>query len=695
MGPDSVAKFIPPGSINFDLVVFDEASQIRVEEAIGAMGRAQGTVIVGDSRQMPPSSAFTSRAGLGEDDELSLEDFDAPIEEAESILEEAVEAGLPRELLAWHYRSRDEVLINFSNEKYYEGRLGSFPSPFLSRSGVGITYQRVDGQFLHSSKDVSGRTDANLDESAGGPIQTNPIEADAIVKEIQRRAHDPIESQYSMGVVTLNKGQAELIKKKLEKLKDPVIDDLMKDPLPSQSLLVLNLESVQGRERDVIILGTSFSNRAGTERMPLQFGPLTAKGGERRLNVAITRARRQVVIFSSFDPMQLKSARSLGMQHLSEYLGLAQRASEDRDSLDQMRPPKHDPYIAQVAEELRKAGLEARVGYGLSHFKVDIAVGSAKVPGQWLVGVLLDGREWASRSMVLDRDGLPVTVLTRMMDWPAVARVWLPAWQRDPQEVIQGIVELVELVASAGESVALPAAMNASEVQDDDPLDFGSIDDTVVVPSSSIPSTSTVMPAFPVSSAVIEVRRYQPLVLEGRAGSPADLEESGAVIRSLLTSLADRDGPVEATVALKAVARVFGLDRVRQARIDAITSFLPRANVIQTTFGTFLFPEELLDGPGRVSARFNWYRTSSFSERPFDQIAPHEVANAAVRHVIEAYEIDRVELATTLLTTFGYVRKSADAVAGMLSRVDWAVREGYLQSAGNTLTGACLPGQRD
>lgn len=676
MGPDSVAKFIPPGSISFDLIVFDEASQIRVEEAIGAMGRGQGIVIVGDSRQMPPSAAFVARAGDGEDDEFSLEDLDSPVEDAESILEEAVEAGLPREMLAWHYRSRDEVLISFSNDKYYDRKLGTFPSPFPVRPGVGITYHRVNGQFLHSGKDVSGKAEAELEKIAGGPIQTNPIEADAIVAEISRHVHDPELAQYSLGVVTLNKKQAELIDKKLRATKDESIIALLDHDDPTQRLLVLNLESVQGRERDIIILGTSFSNKAGTTTMPLQFGPLTAKGGERRLNVAITRARRQVIIYSSFDPIQLQSAKSLGMQHLFEYLTMAEQASHDRDALDHAQAPVHDPYVQQVADALTDAGLTVRVGYGLSNFKVDIAVGSPDVPDRWLVGVLLDGREWSSRSLVLDRDGLPVTVLTRMMDWPAIARVWLPAWRRDRQEVIDGIVTLVDLVASGQEITATDAG---AEDEDDLP------NAPVPPPPPSHPPVSPPPPTSEPATTTgrnIEARDFQPISVEGTAGTPEDIETDGPVISELLTGLADRFGPVEAVTALKAVAKVYGLDRVRQARIDVMSAFLPPSRLVRTPFGDFLFPEEYLDAAGTVSANFTWYRTSTFAERSLDQIAPQEFANAAVRITQGAFEIEIAELATELLSTFGYNRKTADTTAAAMDRIRWAASQGYLTMDG-------------
>jgi hypothetical protein len=224
---------------------------------------------------MPPTT-FGIAAGSGEDDDLGDPQVDRTtplIADAESILDECVESGVDRAWLAWHYRSRDEVLIQFSNEHYYEKRLSSFPSPYKEVPGCGIEYIRVDGQFDHGGK------------------RTNVIEAEYLVAEVQRRANDPSARSESIGIVTLNVEQRDLILEKLRLLDDRQVDSLLESDNDSENLFVLNLESVQGRERDVIFFGTSFSKRENGQRMPLQFGPLTAKGGERRLNVAVTRAR--------------------------------------------------------------------------------------------------------------------------------------------------------------------------------------------------------------------------------------------------------------------------------------------------------------------------------------------------------------------------------------------------------------------
>ena len=654
MGPDSVAKFVPPGSVKFDLVVFDEASQIRVEDAIGAMGRSQAVVIVGDSRQMPPSSGFTSKLAGLEDDDIVLEDLNALPQDAESILEEVVESGLPRELLTWHYRSRDEILIDFSNKAYYEGRLGSFPSPFITRPGVGIEYHRVQGQFNHQMKS-SDENKAYLDSR--GPVQTNPIEADAIVAEIVRRVNDPQHANESIGVITLNLSQTKLVAEKLVATNDPKIIELMDSTDPNQHLFVMNLERVQGRERDVIIMGTSFSNRYGSNKLPLQFGPLTNKGGERRLNVAVTRARKQMVIFSSFDPEQLAGATSRGLKDLGEYLAQAKQASESREALNQTGSEEVDLYTLEVAAALRERGLKVQVGYGLSHFKIDLAVGSPDISDRWLVGLLLDGKEWGRRNLALDRDALPLTVLSALMDWPAIARVWLPAWKRDSAEVVEAIVELVTLVAR-GETQLPPSVTDELEVELGQP--------------------TTPKPRATTNTRNDRVIPYSRWTGERFVGFPENMERQSKDVQALLVEIAQAEGPLPAETALKMAAKCFDLSRLSTARLERLKSLLPKKITIKTKFGTFLFPVTMIDDDGNVSSEYKTYRATTPAERRITDIAPQETANAIVHIVEKSHSIDRDELANELLTTFGYSRKMPDTLEEAKNRVTWAIENSYV-----------------
>lgn len=676
MSPESVAQFLTPGLVEFDIVVFDEASQIPVADAIGAMGRAKSVIIVGDSRQMPPTTGFgLGGTSTGEDDlapeRLGTEEL-VP-EDAESILEECVESGLTSELLTWHYRSRDEALIAFSNQHYYEGRLASFPGPMPRRPDLGIEYHRIDGQFIHGKQGTT-----NI-----AAHQTNPIEADAIVAEVRRRVHDPELSQFSLGVVTLNLKQRKLVEEKLKDLRDERIAELMDTDDDERRLIVRNLEEVQGQERDVIILGTSFSRLEGGGPMPLRFGPLNLPRGERRLNVAVTRARRQVVIFSSFDPEELSRATAVGLQHLRTYLEQA-RAMSQPESDDDAGSATIDHMTREVAEALRERGLVVKEAHGLSTFKVDLAVTTPEHPDRWLMGLLLDGREWGSRPLALDRDALPMTVLHGMMGWPVVARVWLPGWMNAQEEILESLVDRVRIVARDPD-----AATAAPSVPDQkaDPVrptvaagtSAGAADGPSRPDMASRDEAADDEPPRPAPQSR-NVRPYVVWEHRGRIGAPEDLDRDPRLATARLRELAAVEGPVLVEDALRSVVRTFGLGRLRQSRIDQLLRHVPRELTVRTPFGTHLFPEDLLLGPGEVAADFDWYRPTSNAERSIEVISPHELANAAAETARMAHGIDAEELAAEMLRRFGYARRTADKFAHALSVVEWAVTAGRLRT---------------
>jgi hypothetical protein len=428
VSPDSVARFFEAKGDLFDLVVFDEASQVRVADAIGAMGRARAVVVVGDSKQMPPTS-FAESTAPSEDDEDTLEQVAV---DEESILAECVQARVDRFQLSWHYRSQDEALIAFSNRHYYDDQLTSFPAPATSSSnGHGVSLRRVDGTFLRASTGAASRT-----------LRTNPVEADAIIAEISKRFAADLEGVPSLGVVTFNAQQRALIEELLRGLEDERISGALDDA--AEGLFVKNLENVQGDERDTILFSTAFSkNERGV--LPLNFGPLTNPGGERRLNVAITRARREVVMFTSFDPADLRSEEttSLGIKHLRAYLEMAQRGAQEALGA-RSDVTLTDHHREDVAAALRARGMSVTTNVGLSDFKVDIVVAHASTPEQPLVAVLLDNPAWARRATVADRDALPLEVLENLMHWPAVRRVWMPQWLASKEAVVQAIERELE-----------------------------------------------------------------------------------------------------------------------------------------------------------------------------------------------------------------------------------------------------------
>lgn len=430
VSPDSVARFFPAESGMFDLVVFDEASQVRVADAAGAIGRGRAVVVVGDSKQMPPTSV-ASIGGVDEED--APEDL---VVDEESILSECAQARIPRLWLSWHYRSQDESLIAFSNHLYYDNKLASFPAPrFVKASadadGYGISLVRVDGHF-HRSGELGVETKLK---------RTNPIEARAIVDEIKRRFELSPANAPSLGVVTFNLQQRTLVESMIRDDDDPRLAASLDE---MDGLFVKNLENVQGDERDTILFSTAFSpNEKGI--LPLNFGPLNSPGGERRLNVAVTRARRQVVVFSSFNPEQLRAeeSSSLGLKHLRSYLDLASRGHEALPSSSGSRA-RIDRHREEIAESLRERGYVVRTNVGLSEFKIDLAISSKETPDLPMLAVLLDGEEWSERKTVGDRDGLPHQVLENVLQWPRTTRVWLPQWLSAQETVCKQIDQMFE-----------------------------------------------------------------------------------------------------------------------------------------------------------------------------------------------------------------------------------------------------------
>ncbi|WP_341254568.1 DUF4011 domain-containing protein [uncultured Dietzia sp.] len=441
VSPTSLATFVPADGPLFDLVIFDEASQVTVDQAVGALGRARSAVIVGDSQQMPPSK-FGSSSG-GTDDDFDI-DSDAEVVPADldSILTECVESGFPRLWLSWHYRSQDERLIAFSNAQYYDGELSSLPSPG-GEPDAGIELRRVDGHFYRSiPRQWPGGEAPGFRHGITPRMRTNPVEAEAIVDHIIERVNDPVLSGQSIAVVTFNIQQRDLIMDALEASVDPLVSARLSDD--EDPLVVKNLENVQGDERDVILFSTAFSAKSPGERLPMNFGPLSRTGGEKRLNVAVTRARRKVVVFSSFDAADIDLARtsSKGLADLRGYLESAHVDAADERSAARVKNSIRD----DLAERLRTEGFEVSCEYGLSDFTVDLAV-RHRDSERWECAVLLDSKRWADMPTVADREMTP-GLLGGMMRWGSVARVWLPEWHAHPDEVVQKISKAVRSAAA-------------------------------------------------------------------------------------------------------------------------------------------------------------------------------------------------------------------------------------------------------
>jgi len=413
MSPLSVAQFLPSDYKAFDLVVFDEASQITVWDAVGAIARGKNSIVVGDPKQMPPTNFFKRSQEVDDSDEADLE----------SILDQAMAARVSLHRLTGHYRSRHESLIAFSNSQYYQNSLLTYPSAD-TRDSV-VTLHRVNGVYTQK-------------------IKTNPIEAKAVVAEVVRRLNDSELQKLSIGIVTLNTEQQRLIEDLLddERRKDTSLECFFSEE-SREPIFVKNLETVQGDQRDVICLSIGYGpTEPEAQTMSMNFGPLNRQGGERRLNVAITRASTEMLVFSSFDSAMIDLSRtsSEAIKHLKAYIDYAARGpvaiaqiARFSGGVDQF----DSDFEQDVALRLREKGWEVRTQIGVSKFRIDLGILNPDAGGAFLAGVECDGATYHSSPSARDRDRVRQIILENL-GWKLV-RIWSTDYFINPEGVISDI----------------------------------------------------------------------------------------------------------------------------------------------------------------------------------------------------------------------------------------------------------------
>ncbi|WP_220719123.1 DUF4011 domain-containing anti-phage protein Hhe [Agarivorans litoreus] len=438
MSPMSVAQYLEPGQFDFDLVVMDEASQIRPEDALGAIARGNSIVVVGDPKQLPPTSFF-QKAVDNEDDEDIV-----ALEAAESILETAIPMFTNRRL-RWHYRSRHESLISFSNHKFYDSNLVLFPSPYSESDEFGIRFTKVSkGRF-------EGRR--------------NVAEAKAVAAAAAKQMHTSPEE--SLGIVAMNSEQSDEIERQLELLikENPEYQLAYERNLNSADpLFVKNLENVQGDERDVIIISMTYGPQtAGATSMAQRFGPINSNDGWRRLNVLFTRSKKRMAIFSSMDSGHVRTSENSkrGVMALKAFLSYCETGQLEHFA--HTGKAADSDFELAVMDMLAEHGYECEPQLGVTGYFLDIAVKDPGMPGRYLMGIECDGASYHSAKSVRDRDRLRQEVLEGL-NW-RIRRIWSTDWFKNPQAQLQPILsELAKLSTpiQAAESKASDNAQSTS-----------------------------------------------------------------------------------------------------------------------------------------------------------------------------------------------------------------------------------------
>lgn len=619
MSPLSVAQYLPVDSAPFDLIVFDEASQIPVWDAIGVIARGKQLIVVGDPKQMPPTSFF--QKGDVETDE----ETDESIADQESILDECLVAGVFSTYLNWHYRSRHEALIAFSNEHYYSNKLCTFPAA-VSSPRLGVKFVFVpDGKFVKTGK---------------GP-RVNEVEAKALVDYICTEVRKADYKPRTIGVVTFSMPQQKLIRTMLDERRstDPVLEKL----LPEEGLgsyFVKNLENVQGDESDVILFSVGYApDEHG--KFTMNFGPLNLSGGERRLNVAVTRAKEQVIVFSSIHGSQIDAGeggrtRAVGAGHLKAFLEYAERGN----ALVVAAPADacNENFSNVVTAFLKEKGYIVDRNVGCSEYRIDVAVRNPDDPSRYLMGVECDGPTYADQRTAQDRDVNRAGVL-KGLGWHT-CRVWSVDWAFDRARSEQHLVELIEAARVAPE----PEPERSAEEE----AQTSTVDSAKDAEKESSKVAKRIHPEYKVwksDSIFLHEYFYEP--------------SSRSRITQMLSAVIEMEGPIYENVLRKRVCKAWGLTRMTE-NVHRVFDAATPGDVVVTDHetGKVYWPK------GTEASSYREFRVPSGdpnTKRSLEEIPPQELMNAMCEILTDLGGSHQDELYRETIKLFGLSTLTAKA----------------------------------
>jgi very-short-patch-repair endonuclease len=648
MSPLSVAQFLKPGGIQFDLLVMDEASQIEPVDSLGAIARVNQIVVVGDERQLPPTAFFKKLTGE-EDPEESNDDVTIQAKDAESILELCLAKGVPHRMLSWHYRSKHQSLIAVSNREFYENKLFIVPSPYDAVAGMGLKFNLLK--------------DAIYDR---GGTRTNTKEAKAIAEAVIRHARS--NPDQTLGVATFSVAQRQVVLKELELLRraNPDVEDFFIGT-SSEPFFVKNLENIQGDERDVIFISVGYGK---TEQGYLAhaFGPLSSDGGERRLNVLISRAKLRCEVFCNFSgaDIDLERSRARGVSALKLFLtfaetgnfGLGEVSGLDFDS----------EFEIQVFERLQASGYNVKRQIGASGFRVDLAVSDSDKPGRFILGIECDGAQFHSSRSARDRDRLRQQVL-EAHGW-IIHRVWSADWYLRPQAELRKIED------------AIAAAKVEWSARDEDsfksvcavPLSFKAEHkgDTEIVTAVIDAEPALASDRSPYIEADFTVnRRYEP--------HEAPLAEMVAHV----TKIVETEGPIHLDEITARIRILWGLGRAGsriRAAVERAASVAVQRGLIQG--GPFYaLPSQAIVVRDRSAV-------SSASLRKPEMLPPAEIDQSLLDIVDANFGAALDDLVQASSRAFGYLATSILLRATLSAGVERLKASGTLTEKGGLLVRA-------
>jgi len=626
MSPLSVAQFLAPEGMRFDVVVFDEASQVEPADALGAVARGEQLILVGDPKQLPPTTFFDAVAGEAD---RGGDGAAASLADMESILDRGTMV-LPIRRLRWHYRSRHDSLIAFSNREFYGGELVAFPSCHAETSQMGLSMVYEPGDLY-----------------ARGRSQTNRAQARRVGGWVFDYAREHPDA--SLGVGAFSRRQQQAILDEIEKLRraDCSLEAFF-DPNRAEPFFVKNLETIQGDERDVILLSVGYGRGEEGERVSMNFGPLNREGGWRRLNVLVTRARRRCVVFTSIvgEDFDLSATQARGVHALKAYLDYARSGAAGEAAGADGAGQAASAIERAVYNALTAGGVELHRRVGRAGYTVDLAVVDEQDPGRYCLGIECDGPTYRDAATARDRDRTRRQVLEGL-GW-RIHRVWAPQWFRSPRRELERALEAVRRARAGQLRPVLLEAVEACDAPDAEDAEVG--------------------PAFAAVNGALAVPDYHEYRSRSAKSNEEFYTDPPAELAKLAARIVEAEGPVHRAELTRRIYGVYGFSRGgRQiaARIDrGVCAAVASERIVLR--GDFFWPKGMDSPPVR--------RRREESARDVELICDEEIARAAMLVLEAQFGMGRADLVTQIARLLGFQH----AGARIEQRVD-AVIESQLQ----------------
>jgi DNA polymerase III delta prime subunit len=637
MSPISVAQYFEIDQTKFDLIVFDEASQMPTSEAVGAIARGKNVIVVGDPKQMPPTSFFSTN---------NFDEENAEKEDLESILDDCLALSMPSKHLLWHYRSKHESLIAFSNSNYYDNKLMTFPSPDDIATKVSNVY-------------VPGYYDR-------GKTRQNKFEAAAIIEEVIRMLADSELSRRSIGIVTFSSAQQNLIEDLLNEAfkQRPELESVALES--TEPIFIKNLENVQGDERDVILFSMGYGpDKNGS--ISLNFGPLNREGGWRRLNVAVSRARYEMKVFSTlrFDQIDITRTSSEGVAGIKAFLEYSEKGKKVLTQKNFFPKDKTNSFENHIAEELRKFGYDVHTNIGCSGYRIDIGVVNPENLSEYILGILTDGENYKSAKTAKDREMVRMQVL-QLLGWN-VYKLWSPDWWDNPGKVLQEIKIAIEIAHN-------PAGTVSDSTEHTEPVE------TIATPKREQYAGVKLQG---ITQHVIETNREYPVykicllpaTFLNFSDEFFDTRRTQKILNQILQVI-QKEAPISQNLLSKRILVAWGIGRLGVRLKEYLDGLYGSLNLKYTRQnGTYFYWKQ-----EQSPETYNTFRISENDDqkRSAEDLPKEEITAGVVEILTNQISLPVDDLVKETARLFGYARLGGNVEQAMKTGIEYALKKGII-----------------